>query len=297
MLEEVEALIEDFVREVDGEAIKLYQSFAKGKMLRAKLVLKIAGKSKESIKLAAVIEMIHAASLLHDDVIDASDTRRGVSSINALYGDKTAIMLGDILYSKGFLELVSFKKDIAEAISDAVVKLSVGEMMDVALSDDINFDADKYFEMIYKKTAVLIEATSKSSAILSQKDSASFALYGKNLGLAFQIIDDVLDIIMSDEELGKPALADFKEGKTTLPFIYLFESLQDDDREKLISFYKKELTINNKLWIKTKMRESGAVFRCIELAKELGEEALGAIESYKNDDLERIITQMIERDF
>ncbi len=297
MLEEVEALIEDFVQEVDAEAAKLYQSFAKGKMLRAKLVLKIAGKSKESIKLAAVIEMIHAASLLHDDVIDESDTRRGVDSINALYGDKTAIMLGDILYSKGFLELVSYEKEIAEAISDAVVQLSVGEMMDVTLSDSINYNADKYFEMIYKKTAVLIEATSKCSAILSQKESVAFALYGKNLGLAFQIIDDVLDITSSDEELGKPALADFKEGKTTLPFIYLFESLQNDDRKKLISLYKKELNVDNKLWIKTKMRESGAVFRCIELAKELGEEALEAIKNYKNSDLERIITQMIERDY
>jgi octaprenyl-diphosphate synthase len=296
-LGEIEVLIEKFLKEVDNDALKLYKEISTGKRLRAKLILKIAGENELSYRLAAVVEMIHAASLLHDDVIDDALTRRGNSSINALYGDKTAIMLGDILYSKGFLELVSFDKEIAVAISDAVAKLSVGEMMDVNLSKKINLDQELYFDMIYKKTAVLIEATSKSAALLAGKDSEAFGLYGKNLGLAFQIIDDVLDITMSDQQLGKPALADFKEGKTTLPYIYLFQSLNDTEKEKLISLYKQELDDDQKLWIKTKMKETRAVLRSIELAQKLGLEALEAIKHDQNSDLERVVTDMIERDF
>jgi octaprenyl-diphosphate synthase len=296
-LEEIEILIDNFLKEVDSDALELYHQISTGKRLRAKLILKIAGESEQTYKLAAVVEMIHAASLLHDDVIDDALTRRGNRSINAVYGDKTAIMLGDILYSKGFLELVSFDRDIAVSISDAVAKLSVGEMMDVTLSEKINLDQELYFDMIYKKTAVLIEATSKSAALLVGKDSEAFGLYGKNLGLAFQIIDDVLDITMSDEQLGKPALADFKEGKTTLPYIYLFDSLADSDKEKLKSLYKKELNDDEKIWIKTKMKESGAVLRSIELAQKLGLEALEAIKHDQNSDLEKVVRDMIERDF
>ncbi len=296
-MEEIEAQIERFIKEVDENALALYAKASKGKRLRAKLILKIAGESKESFKLAAIVEMIHAASLLHDDVIDEALMRRGSDSINALYGDKTAIMLGDILYSKGFLELVSYDREISKSISDAVAKLSVGEMMDVTLSEKINLDQKLYFEMIYKKTAVLIEATAQSAAYLCGKDSQAFALYGKNLGLAFQIIDDVLDITMSDEQLGKPSLADFKEGKTTLPYIYLFESLNDEDSKKLTSLYKKELTLDESQWIRIKMKERGAILQAIELAQKLGNEALNAIAHDKNSDLERVMRDMIERDF
>lgn len=170
-------------------------------------------------------------------------------------------------------------------------------MMDVTLSEKINLDQKLYFEMIYKKTAVLIEATAQSAAYLCGKDSQAFALYGKNLGLAFQIIDDVLDITMSDEQLGKPSLADFKEGKTTLPYIYLFESLNDEDSKKLTSLYKKELTLDESQWIRIKMKERGAILQAIELAQKLGNEALNAIAHDKNSDLERVMRDMIERDF
>ncbi len=297
MLEEVEILIGNFIKEVDLNIFNLYSSIPKGKMLRAKLIFKIAGYSKESIRLASVVEMIHTASLLHDDVIDRSLKRRGESSINALYGDKVAIMLGDILYSKGFFELLTLNKEIAEIISDAVVKLSIGEMLDVDLSKEINYSRELYFDMIYKKTASLIEATAKSAAILSKKDGDSFGLYGKNLGLAFQIVDDILDITMSDKELGKPALADFKDGKTTLPYIYLLERLSPDDRDRLISLYKRDLTAEDSSWIKRNMIESGAIEQSKELVQKLAQEALEAIKDYKSVDLERIIIDMIKRDY
>ncbi len=297
MLEKVESLMHNYVAEVDLKALELYEKLSSGKRLRAKLILKIASASEDAVKLAAVIELIHAASLLHDDVIDEATTRRGTPSINATYDSKTAVMLGDILYSKAFFELNSFSSFVARRVSDAVTKLSSGELLDVMYSESLQLDEEKYFDMIYKKTAVLIEATAACAASLSGKDSDSYALYGKNLGLAFQIIDDVLDITSDAKTLGKPALADFKEGKTTLPYIYLYESLNKDDKEILLKLYKKELKDDEARWIKLKMKESGAVLKSIELARRLGYEALDAIREDKSEDLEKVIKDMIEREF
>ena len=201
-------------------------------MLRSKLILKIAGQTKESIKLCAIIEMIQSASLLHDDVIDEADTRRGKPSINALFDNKTSIMFGDILYSKAFSELTLMDKQIAYTVADAVTKLSIGELMDVELANSFNSSYDLYFEMIYNKTASLIEASAKAAALLVQKDPTSFALYGKNLGLAFQMIDDILDITQDSQTLGKPAMLDFVEGKVTIPYLLLYERIDNKDKLK-----------------------------------------------------------------
>ncbi len=297
MLVRVETLMRESVAELDIYALSLFDKLPAGKRLRAKLILKIAGEDEESVKLASIIELIHAASLLHDDVIDDSDTRRGIASINAIFGNKTAIMLGDILYSKGFSELTSFSQEISKTVADAVTMLSVGELMDVELSKSLNMNQELYFDMIYKKTAVLIEAAAKSAALLAAKDADAFALYGKNLGLAFQIIDDVLDITMDSETLGKPALHDFEEGKTTLPYIYLFESLDEVQSNKLKTLYKKRLNKEESAWIKSIMTESGAIAKSVKLAQKLGYEALGAIKVDKNEALEAVIKNMIEREF
>jgi len=298
VIDSVENLMREFIEQLgDPNSIKLYEKIPTGKRLRAKLILKIASTHELSPKLAAVVELIHAASLLHDDVIDDADTRRGKASVNALFGDKTAIMLGDILYSRAFYELVSFDKEIAKTISLSVSQLSVGELLDVELSKSFTPNKSAYFDMIYKKTASLIEASAKSAALLCKKDEQSFALYGKNLGLAFQIIDDVLDVTQDSKTLGKPSLNDFKEGKTTLPYIYLYNSLDDKDKEKLKNLYKKELSEKEIKWIKEQMAKHKAIQKCIELAKKLSYEALEAIKEFKNSELERVITDMIERDF
>ena len=148
MLSAVERKIEQFIADLnDKEVCALYARLPSGKRLRAKLILKIAGNSLSVVKTAAIVEMIHAASLLHDDVIDDAYTRRSKPSLNALYGNKTAIMLGDILYSKGFLELNNIGPDVATVISNAVVQLSLGELKDVSLSTTFNLDKDVYLEM------------------------------------------------------------------------------------------------------------------------------------------------------
>lgn len=281
----------------DARSVELFHRVPKGKRLRAKLILKIAGVSDASLKLAAIVELIHAASLLHDDVIDDAFTRRGEDSINALFGNKTAIMLGDILYSKGFSELTFMPNEVAYSVSHAVALLSVGELLDVDLSHAFNDSEERYFDMIYKKTASLIEASAKAAALLAGKDATIYALYGKNLGLAFQIIDDILDITQSSETLGKPSLNDFKEGKTTLPYLYMYRKLSSSDQTKLLSLFQQELDEIQKIWIKTKMNETKALEDSIAYARKLGLEALEVIEKEEDVGLSTIIKDMIERNF
>jgi len=298
VLGKVENLMVDMVASLgDARSVELFHRVPKGKRLRAKLILKIAGVSDASVKLAAIVELIHAASLLHDDVIDDAFTRRGEDSINALFGNKTAIMLGDILYSKGFSELTFMPQDVAYSISHAVALLSVGELLDVELSHSFNDSEERYFDMIYKKTASLIEASAKAAALLAGKDGDIYALYGKNLGLAFQIIDDILDITQSSETLGKPSLNDFKEGKTTLPYLYLYQRLSLEDQTKLLALFQQELDDTQKAWIKTQMNETKALEDTISYARKLGLEALAVIEKEEDVGLSSIIKEMIERNF
>ena len=330
MQDQIDLIMKSFIADCGYEpANEMFDRLSPGKKLRSKLLLNIAQKDEKSLRLCAIIELIQAASLLHDDVIDESSVRRGKPSINATYGSKNAVMLGDILYSKAYFELSKFESRIAAALSLAVTKLAVGELMDVSLSDDFNDDAGKYLQMIYLKTSALIEEVARCGAFLkfggaenrseisdmsgakneveipsAAKDhdkissaSAKFGEYGKNLGLAFQIIDDILDVTQSSEALGKPSLSDFAEGKTTLPYIYLYENLDDAQRQKLRSFFKKQLRESEISWIKAKFSEHGIIERCINEARAYGQKALEAVAEFKNDKLEQIVRDMIDREF
>ena len=298
MLKAVERKIEQFIDELDDKNVKeLYLKLPQGKRLRAKLILKIAGVNIMSIKTASIVEMIHLASLLHDDVIDDAFVRRKKPSINAMYGNKVAIMLGDILYSKGFFELNNISPVVSKIVSNAVISLSLGELNDVSLSDNFNLDRDKYIKMIYQKTASLMEASAGVGAYLANKRVDDYMLYGKNLGLAFQMIDDILDITSDSDTLGKPALHDFEEGKTTLPYIYLYDKLGEKDKQILKSLHKKVLDKNQELWIKDKMREFKIIEKSYAEAKVLVEEAIGLMSSKGENDLTNIAKAMIERDF
>ena len=293
-MEEVEKQLTRLVKEVGYKPVEeLFGKLAGGKRLRAKLILKIAGESDKSALLAAIVEMIHAASLLHDDVIDDAMLRRGQASVNATEGSKVAVMLGDILYSKAFGELVGFGEEIAKTIASSVTALSVGEMMDVDLAKSFNANEKKYLEMLYLKTATLIEAAAASAALLAGKDKRKFALYGKNLGLSFQIIDDILDIIADEKTLGKPAMNDYTEGKVTLPYIYLFEALDDEGKERLISLHGKKLSDEDVEWIRTQMQQHHSIEKAYVLAKKLSEEAKTAVEG--EDELAGILDKMIQR--
>ena len=298
MLESIESKMRDCLAELnDASIMELFEKLPKGKRLRAKLIVKIAGSGEDAVLLAAIVELIHGASLLHDDVIDDALTRRGADSLNALYGNKNAIMFGDILYSQGFSKLTSLPSDVASTIARAVALLSLGELQDVELSKSFNPSRQKYEMMIYNKTASLIEASAKAAALLAGKPHEPLALYGKNLGLAFQIIDDILDITQDSQTLGKPSMHDFKEGKTTLPYLYLYEALAVDEKEQLISYFGKDLSQEQTQWIRQKMKQTGALDCSIKDAKNLGSEAIDATSSLGIEGLDGVVKQMIERDF
>jgi len=295
-MQRVEAELKRLIEEIDyDEVTRLFSMLSGGKRLRAKLILKIAKDAEEAPLLAAIVELIHAASLLHDDVIDEADTRRGVASVNATDGSKTAVMLGDILYSKAFTELVNFDKDIAQTIAASVTALSKGEMMDVKMAEEFNTDEELYLEMLYLKTATLIEAAAKAAALLVGKDAETHALYGRNLGLSFQIIDDILDITADEATLGKPAMNDFAEGKCTLPYIYLYEAQGEDERKRLLASHAKKVDASEIEWIKSQMDSNKTVERSFALAAKLSNEAKEAL--HEDEDLVNILETMIKRSY
>lgn len=294
-LQKINARMQEMVKDLSYErASKMFASLNSGKMLRSKLVLKIAGHSDRAIDLCAIIELIHLASLLHDDVIDDAMLRRAKPSINAQYGTKNAIMLGDILYSRGFMQLANFNPNIIIAISGAVCKLSVGELMDVDLSQNFNDNLQKYLQMIEYKTAALIQAASSSAAMLAGLDDKPYEIYGKNLGLAFQIIDDILDITGDEKSLGKPAMNDYKEGKTTLVYILLYQKLENADKIKLKSLFKKELSPDELAWLKDKISKYNIINECKKIAHQYSQLA---IQATPNTELSSIAADMINRSF
>ena len=295
-MQRVEQEIARLIKEISyDEVTRLFDMLSGGKRLRAKLILKIAPESEKASLLAAIVELIHAASLLHDDVIDEASLRRGVASVNATDGSKTAVMLGDILYSKAFTELVEFDKEIAKVVAGSVTALSKGEMIDVNMADKFNSDEDKYLDMLYLKTASLIEAAATASAILAGKESAKYGTYGRNLGLSFQIIDDILDITSDEATLGKPSMNDFVEGKCTLPYIYLYNELDSDDKQRLINSHAKSIDESEGLWIKKMMSEHKSIEKSFKLAVKLSNEAMQAVKEDK--ELVEILQTMIKRSY
>jgi len=298
VIDAVERKIKQYIAELNDPYLSgLYQNLPHGKRLRTKLILKIAGSSLKVVKTAATVEMIHAASLLHDDVIDDANTRRGRVSVNASEGNKTAIMLGDILYSKAFFELNSISTEVAKVVSNAVVQLSLGELADVRLSLAFHTNRDAYLKMLYQKTASLMEASAEAAAILAGKNRQAYRQYGCNLGLAFQMIDDILDITEDSETLGKPALHDFEEGKVTLPYMYLYELLAEDEQIHLHSLHRKKLSAEEASWIKSMMAKHNIIEKSYDEAKALIVEAIELMESLGESDLSNIAKAMIERKF
>jgi len=298
VLEAVERQIQHSIADLgDPDARMLYARLPHGKRLRAKLILTIAGSTLVAVKTAAIVEMIHAASLLHDDVLDEAYVRRGRPSINAAFDNKTAIMFGDVLYSKGFLELVDIDREVARVISEAVVRLSLGERQDILLAERFNADRDAYLSMIDQKTAALIQASAEAAALLAGKDRTIYRTYGRNLGLAFQMIDDLLDITEEAATLGKPAMHDFAEGKTTLPYIYLYEALNEAGRTRLVALHGRPLRPADEAWIRTEMAKHHAIDRSRNEAKGLIEEAITLMTAAGETSLEAIARSMIERSF
>ncbi len=203
-----------------------------GKRLRPALVLLSAGalgyRGRHHHELAAVIEFIHTATLLHDDVVDASDLRRGRQTANAMFGNSASVLVGDFLYSRAFQMMVAVNDmRIMRVLSDATNVIAEGEVLQLMNCHDADLDETGYLQVIRYKTAKLFEAAAQVGAIIGGASMAieqAMAIYGAHLGTAFQLIDDVLDYSGAEVETGKHLGDDLAEGKPTLPLIFVLKN-------------------------------------------------------------------------
>ena len=204
---------------------------AGGKRLRPALLLLVAGalgdQSAHRYELAAVVEFIHTATLLHDDVVDESELRRGKKTANALFGNAASVLVGDFLYSRAFQMMTRVGSlRIMDILSDATNVIAEGEVLQLLNMHDPDVNETRYLQVIRYKTAKLFEAAAQIGAVLSGASpelEAAAAEYGRRMGTAFQIMDDWLDYTGTSESMGKNAGDDLREGKPTLPLIYLIE--------------------------------------------------------------------------
>ena len=209
-----------------------------GKRLRPVVVLLAAlangYKGSQHIQMAAVIEFIHTATLLHDDVVDVSALRRGRDTANAQWGNAPSVLVGDFLYSRAFQMLVAIgDMPIMSMMADATNVISEGEVQQMGNAGNSNLTADIYLQVIYRKTAKLFEAAAQTGASLAGVNQSAMADYGKHLGLAFQIADDVLDYQGDVDSIGKNVGDDLAEGKMTLPLIYTRDN-SDAEQARMI---------------------------------------------------------------
>ncbi len=217
--------------------ISAYLIQAGGKRIRPVLTLaaaEICGyKGDAHISLATAVEFIHTATLLHDDVVDGSEKRRGKKTANLMWDNKSSVLVGDYLFSRSFQLMVEAGDlEVLGVLANASAVISEGEVLQLVASSDIDTSEETYFKVITGKTAALFEAASQVGAMVAEADLAvvqAFAQYGLKLGLAFQIADDVLDFI-ADDKFGKAVGNDFAEGKLTLPIIRAISAADGDEK-------------------------------------------------------------------
>lgn len=257
-----------------------------------------------SIRMATVMEFLHTATLVHDDVIDNADTRRNRPSMNSRFGNQTAVLMGDWLYMSAFeTSLAERSLPVLDILTTVTRKMTEGELLQLTLLGRTDISEEQYFDVLQRKTAYLFSACCEIGAILgagTDEHLSALREYGMNLGTAFQLVDDLLDFTATDEALGKPAGLDLVEGKLTLPLIYLLETepglrasvqtvMRDGNYENVT---RKELL--------EAVERTGAMTRARRRASEFANEARRALEHLPDseycDALRSIPTYIIERE-
>ena len=250
-LQNVEALIQQKLKSDVNliEKMSNHHLSSGGKRLRALLTLesaKLTGYEgdKRDINLAACVELIHSATLLHDDVIDESELRRGKKTTNSIWGNQSSILVGDYLLSRCFEMMVEDGDlEILKLLSSTSAKIAQGEVLQLQHKGEADLLEETYVDIINLKTASLFSAATKTGACLSgsnEKEKKALESYGRNLGLAFQIADDALDYYAKEKLFGKEVGKDFFEGKVTLPLITIFQKGNEEERNFLNEIMKKE---------------------------------------------------------
>lgn len=252
-------LVKNFIKDeiIEERSIKdlyryIFQSDGKG--LRAKLSLLSSSKNKrinkKRLELAAVIELLHTATLVHDDVVDNSSVRRGVTSVNKVWSNSHGVLIGDYIYSKAFVLMVQIgKQDILSELAHATNDISKGELIQLDALNNTKIKLNDLENISYYKTGRLFEAAAKSGALLANSDNQfikNISECAKNLGILFQIKDDLLDYSTDSKKIGKPVFQDLREGKITYPFYFAYKNANKAEKLNLESFLGKN-NLNEKV--------------------------------------------------
>jgi octaprenyl-diphosphate synthase len=280
----------------------------KGKQMRPMFIFlaaKLLGTTNErTYRAASVIELIHTATLVHDDVVDDSNKRRGFFSINALWKNKIAVLVGDYLLSKGLLLCIDHKDfDFLEIISTAVREMSEGELLQIEKARSLDIDEEVYYEVIRKKTATLIAsccALGACSVNASEVDVEKMRSFGEKIGMAFQIKDDLFDY--GKRRIGKPTGIDIRERKMTLPLIHVMETCSSSERRWLKRNVKKYNTNRKKVnEIIEFVKSKGGLDYAVEKMHAFQNEANLILntfpESDAKDSLQKLVSYVIDREF
>ena len=272
----------------------------KGKQLRPMFVFlsaKLHGDINESTyRAAALVELLHTATLVHDDVVDESLERRGFLSINALWKNKIAVLVGDYLLSKGLLLSTSagdFKH--LDILSNAVKEMSEGELLQIEKARNLNLKEDIYFEIIRSKTASLLSSACAVGAWSTSKDeklTERMKLFGEKTGIAFQIKDDLFDY--GNEDVGKPTGNDLKEKKLTLPLIYTLNNISKSEKRKIIYIVKNQNKDPEKIkYVLQKVVEAGGIKYATDKMIQYRDEALAILFEFPESDVRKGLEELV----
>ena len=233
-----------------GKEIGTYALLGEGKRLRPLIFVlscQLCGYGGDDVyHLSTVFEYIHTSSLLHDDVLDNAEIRRRKPSSNQIWGNQAAVLEGDFLFSKALATAVSANSvPFISSLTQATMRMSEGQILELVHTDDLETGRDNYMQIITDKTAILISAACGCGAIVSGSSSeieASLTRFGRSVGIAFQLVDDLLDYTSSEEVFGKPVGKDLLEGKITLPLIYTLAQLEQEEKKRYSEFFKHRKT-------------------------------------------------------
>jgi octaprenyl-diphosphate synthase len=272
-----------------------------GKRLRPLIVLLAARafgyEGEQHVRAAAIIEFIHTATLLHDDVVDSSSRRRGKDSANTVFGNQASVLVGDFLYSRAFQMMVDIgRMRVMQILADATNTIAAGEVLQLMNVHDPDTTEEAYRQVIYRKTARLFEAGSQIAAVLAERseaDEAALVEYGRNLGMAFQLVDDALDFDASPDELGKNLGDDLAEGKATLPLIYAMQHGSAAERE-LIRNAVLEGGLDDMESIQSIIESTGALQYTAARAQEAADVAINALSDIPGSDYKQALVAIAE---
>ncbi|MCJ8269728.1 MAG: polyprenyl synthetase family protein, partial [Psychrosphaera sp.] len=245
---------------------------------------------------AAIIEFIHTATLLHDDVVDESTMRRGKDTANEVFGNQASVLVGDFLYTRSFQMMVSIEKmPIMQILADATNVIAEGEVLQLMNCNDPNTTEESYLKVIYCKTARLFEAATQLAAIIADKDEQTveaMRLYGMHLGTAFQLIDDVLDYSANSDDLGKNMGDDLSEGKPTLPLIHVINNGTTAQKQLVRDAIEHRTGMDNLDAIMKALKETKALEYATQMAQIEAQRAIEAIGFLPESDHKQALTAL-----